>query len=193
MKNLSYLAMLIVILGLILLVGCDGESNNPVQAPHTNQNEIISLAKSENHGPSASGQGILTYGGNGPGRIITFHAVMNADGSVSGKGVLVKVSSNPDYRQQLHFDIDCLNVDGNVAIMSGTITKAVRSMPGDPVWAGRLFQFKVVDNGEGANADPDEITHMDNWEPGDPNIRTCEEDMPWGTMPIEAGNIQVRQ
>jgi hypothetical protein len=143
MKNLSYLATLIAILGLILLVGCDKQSNNPTQVPSSKQSEIISLTKSGDQGPSASGQGSLIYG-DGHRRIFTFHIVTHPNGSVSGEGVLRKVSSKPEQREKIYFDIDCLNVDGNVAIISGMITRAdpIIPNPDDPVEVGQYISLR---------------------------------------------------
>jgi hypothetical protein len=184
--------MLIAIPGFILLVGCDGSSNNPVQIPASGQNEITSLAKSGNDGPSASGQGSFIFE-DGHRRIFAFHAVTHPNGSVTGKGMLTKVSPSPDLRQQFHFDIDCLNVNDNVAIMSGMITRVIRIHPGNPdlVLVGQHIQFKVIDNGEGANADPDEMSYFAHGTPEE--VPPCDEyDVNWNRFTIDAGNIQVR-
>ena len=141
-------------------------------------------------GPSASGQGSLTF--DGVRRIFAFHANTHPDGSVSGNGVLNRVSSDADQRVKFQFDIDCLSVSGNVAIMSGTITK----LPLAPEFVGGPFWFKVVDNGEGANADPDEITLFLFCDPNDPDpdceLLICANDLGLDLNPIEAGNIQVK-
>ena len=186
MKNLT---MVVAMLGFVLLTGCNEPSNNPLQAP---QDETTSLTKSGNDGPSASGQGSRTYE-EGWRRVFAFHAATNSDGSVSGSGTYNRVSADPSLRLKFDFDIDCLVVDGNVAIMMGIITKSKYSG-----WVGRHFQFKVVDNGEGANAAPDQMTHFANWEPGVPNdtvpfIPNCGDDLGWELWNIEQGNIQVTQ
>lgn len=186
MRNL---ATLIAILGFVLLVNCDGPANNPVQAPVSGQDETNSLAKSGDKGPSASGQGSLIYG-NGDRRILTFHSVTHPDGSVEGQGVYRRVSSNPEQRVQFDFYIDCLNVQDNVAIMSGMITRVVRLTPNpdDPIEVGQYIQFKVIDHGEGATADPDETS----WFAHGPDVPSCFEDVGWDLFIIDAGNIQVR-
>jgi hypothetical protein len=110
------------------------------------------------------------------------------NGSVSGSGVLKR---NPN-GTKIQFDIDCLSVDGNVAIMSGTITK----LPVAPEFEGGSFWFKVVDNGEGANSDTDEITLFSFCPPGDAeceaDLGDCGNDSGLELITIEAGNIQVK-
>lgn len=189
MKNLLYLTMLIAILGFILLVGCSNQSDNPVQVPTSDQNETISFAKSGYQYPSASGQGSFIYE-DGHRRIFTFHAVTHPNGSVEGQGVYRRVSSNPEQRMQFDFYIDCLNVQGNMAIMSGMITRVVRLTPDpdDPIEVGQYIQFKVIDHGEGAKADPDEMS----WFAHGPDVPPCYEDVGWDLFTIDAGNIQVR-
>ena len=179
------------ILGFVLLLGCDGPSSNPLQVSSPDQNEIDGLAKSGDQFPSASGQGSFIFV-DGHRRIFTFHAVTHPNGSVTGKGLLTKVSSNPDQRQQFYFDIDCLNTDGNVAIMSGIITRVVRVLPDnyDYVETGQHIQFKAIDNGEGANADPDEMSWFAHGTPEE--IPPCDEyDVNFDLFTIDAGNIQV--
>jgi hypothetical protein len=191
MKRVSQLTMLVAILGLILLVGCEKQSNNPTQVLSSNQNEMTGLAKSGDKGPSASGQGSFIYE-DGHRRIFTFHAVTSPDGSVKGAGEIRKVSSNPELREKIHFDIDCLDVNGNVAVMSGVITSAgpIVYNPGDPVAVGEYVQLKVVDHGEGANAAPDEIS----WCNHGFEVPPCDvEDVTYDLFDIDAGNIQVRE
>lgn len=165
MKRITYLSMLIIF-SLILLSACEEQSNNPASS---NQNETTVLAKAG--GPSVNGQATITYEGTDLRRIITFHAKTDANGMVKGQGVLNKVSSDSGSRLHLQFDIDCLNVNGNTAIVSGIITKS-----SDPFYTERTFQFKIVDNGEGANAEPDLITHMANWGPDEESF-DCGQDV----------------
>ena len=174
------------------IVDCAKQSNNPVQVPTSDQNEIISLVKSGNVGPSATGQGSLIYS-DGDRRIFTFHALTHPNGSVEGQGVYRRVSSNPERRMQFDFYIDCLNVQGNMAIMSGMITRVVRLTPNpnDPIEVGQYIQFKVIDNGEGAKADPDQMSYFAHG-PLDA-VPPCDQyDLNWGLFTLDAGNIQVR-
>ena len=155
-----------------------------------------SFSKSAKKVASASGQGSVIMG-EGWRRIFTFHATAYDNGTVYGKGMLTKVSNNADKRQQFQFEIDCMVIEGNMAILMGTITKEIKSMPGDPVWLGRNFQFKVIDNGEGNKSAPDEMSWFANWAPGNTDdsvqfIPECGEDLQWSFFQIEAGNIQIK-
>lgn len=191
MKNL-YVLLIIIISG-FFFYSCN---ESPSVSPDNLSNKSATTILSKASGPSASGQGVIDRI-HGYQRIITFSATTHPDGSVSGSGQLIKVSSDLNSRQHIKFDIDCLNVNGNTAIMSGTITMVIKNNIQDPaqqlIMAGWLFQFKVVDNGEGANAVPDQITYFANWAPDDPNAATCGEDVGWDLFDIEAGNVQVKQ
>jgi len=86
-------------------------------------------------------------------RSFSFQAQERKDGTVTGSGVLQIPQQGEPGNVDIHFDIDCLNSDGTSAIMSGTVTKSSVWPVGFAVW------FKVVDNGEGANASgPDQMT-----------------------------------
>ena len=96
---------------------------------------------------SASGFGQLHLGL--PFRNFTFSATKELDGTVTGQAQLER----RDNRIRAHIDIDCLNVLGNVAVMSGVYTFA-----SDLDLVGSEVLFAVQDNGEGPSAPPDEIT-----------------------------------
>jgi len=83
-------------------------------------------------------------------RTFSFAAVQRADGSFTGQGQL----SRSDGAVLIHFTIDCLDIVGNVATMSGTITQTnvPDPWPGCPVWV------RVEDNGPGGSSTPDRIT-----------------------------------
>ena len=188
MKTLqTYLLPGVFLLSLTLIMGCT-QTEGPAAQEETSIVEGSPLFKGS--GPSASGQGSLTF--NGVRRIFAFHANTHPNGTVSGNGVLNRVSSDPNDRVKIKFDIDCLSVSGNVAIMSGTTTKL--SFAPDSV--GGPFWFKVVDNSEGANSDPDEITLFFFCFPNDPDPDCddliCANDLGLPLNPIEAGNIQVK-
>ena len=118
MKTLQmYLLPTVFLLSLTLIMGCT-QTEGPAAQEETSIVEGGSLFKG---GPSANGQGSLTF--DGVRRIFAFHANTHPNGSVSGNGVLNRVSSDPNDRVKIEFDIDCLSVSGDVAIMSGTTTK----------------------------------------------------------------------
>jgi hypothetical protein len=145
-------------------------------------------------GESASGHGTLTRpGADGPvKRQFSFSAHVHADGSVTGQAVLI----NPQFEgengnaYQLHVDISCMKVVGNIAVFGGTTKRT-----NDPNLVDAVF-FSVQDNGE-PGKDRDKISSVFFWDDdpatqGDPQacLLTGPLDFPLET--IESGNIQVR-
>lgn len=57
------------------------------------------------------------------------------------------------------FETECLMVDGNEAVYGGTITERVGppAPPSAPFNIGDHAYWKVIDNGQGSNADPDQF------------------------------------
>jgi hypothetical protein len=104
---------------------------------------------------AAAGQAIQSASGFGqvhlglPFRNFAFSATKQLDGGVTGQAQLER----SDNGIRAHIDIDCLNVLGNVAVMSGVYTFA-----SDPASVGSDVLFAVQDNGEGPSAPPDQIT-----------------------------------
>jgi hypothetical protein len=131
---------------------------------------------------SASGFGQVHLGL--PFRNFSFAATKESDGTVTGQAQLER----HDLGTFIHIEIDCLNVLGNIGVMSGIVTAT--NSPILPVGSDELFA--VQDNGEGPGAPADEITLAysdlgiscaDITDPGllDPFLFT-----------IENGQIQVR-
>lgn len=135
-----------------------------------------------NSGPYAGGHGNLFS--DGELRTFSFHARTFKNGITRGNLVV----KNRELGIRVKAKIDCLDIIGNQATMSGFITQVNGDDPsliGDKIW------FRVVDNGEGQRNKSDLITlviaELD--EPGDPE--DCEEDFELELMNIFAGNIQV--
>lgn len=85
-----------------------------------------------------------------------------------------------------HFEIDCLNVDGNTATMSGNIT-----LPRD--LAGFVpFVFRVVDNGHGRGVDQVSLISFAEQPAGvDCNSAEADFDPALSLFPIVRGNVTV--
>ncbi len=81
--------------------------------------------------------------------VIAFNAVKQVDGAVTGQLIL----QNRYFDTRLKMTIDCLAIDGNVAVMSGVSTQFTF-----PQFVGVGVWFVVEDNGEGVNAPPDRAT-----------------------------------
>jgi hypothetical protein len=174
MKSLK-LSMFVLLLagGMALFLGSCSKESNFSDTANSTKGEL----KAGNT-PSANGQGSLVV--NSVVRHFSFRAITKQNGTVEGSGVL---NYNGNGNIQIKFSIDCLNVAGNMATMSGAVTAS-----NDEVWpVGTPVSFRVLDNGEGSGSDPDQITLLQQsfgydcytW-PGLP------------LNPITAGNIQVK-
>lgn len=128
---------------------------------------------------SATGSGQTTSGT----QLRTFSFTARTDSSNNSSGQAELFNRNTGTR--LHMTIDCLNVAGNVATMSGTVTQdnLAGAFVGDPIW------FQVVDNGEGAGAPPDLISLVFIFL-GPPGV-PCTSPLVPASIPIEGGNVQV--
>lgn len=134
------------------------------------------LAQGDGVVHSATGSGHLELGGEL--RTFSFSSVEQNDGAVTGQAQLQArlVDSTT------HVEIDCLNVVGNIAIVSGTLDSGITGA------------FAVEDNGEGGNAPPDRITLLNTgpfFTPGICMVLTPAVVAPF-LLPIDEGNVQVR-
>ena len=115
-------------------------------------------------GHSAQGSGHVTFGAT--------HENGNAEVNDATAGV------------RAHIDVNCLNVIGNYAIVSGVVTRS-----NDPTLVGDEAAFAVQDNGEGAKAPPDLMSIVNFYNVGvGPDCRVLSE---YDLVPLEGGNIQV--
>ena len=103
---------------------------------------------------SATGSGHFQYpsptGGTAL-RTFSFEAHAYSDGTVSGNAQVKNRATD----QTLNIHIDCLNVLGNIAVVSGIAWSATG--PGNT--NGDDAIFAVEDNGQGAAAAPDKVTY----------------------------------
>lgn len=132
--------------------------------------------------PTAStGNGQLTVGGEL--RTFAYTAITGPDGNVKGQAQL----NNRATGNKLHSSINCLNVVGNTAVVSGLI---VRSTGGAfDNWTG---VFAVQDNGEGGSDPADRLALTFLFPPGSGVTCFTFPFAAFPTAPIEGGNIQVR-
>lgn len=179
------LSLSLFVIGLMTMFSsCQKEEGNISQNDNLNLNNTEIQTRAS--GPSANGHGTISFEGlpiDGEGfRHFTFHAKEMPNGSVKGSGVLTYVGGVTN----LKFDIDCLSVDGNHAIMSGVTTKDNQN----PENEGLLCWFEVYDNGEGSGANPDQMSLY--YRGTDPMTYDCVNDFDVSIYEIEGGNIQVK-
>jgi hypothetical protein len=114
---------------------------------------VASPAAGDRAGQAATGSGhfevTLDTGVTGV-RTFAFEASRSSDGTVTGQAQI----DNRAAGQRLHIRIDCLNVIGSIAVMSGTLTQAA----GAGIAVGDAAIFAAQDNGEGAGAPADRVT-----------------------------------
>jgi hypothetical protein len=146
---------------------------------------------------SANGHGTLNAtndDGRSVKRQFSFTAKRQPDGTVKGQAQLVNpaFTGTPDSNApfQLHMEISCMKVVGNIAVMGGMATRT-----NDPNLLDAAY-FTVQDNGEPGKG-RDKISRVFFFDGipgsgGDPQacLLTGPNDFPLET--IEAGNIQVR-
>jgi len=131
-------------------------------------------------GHSAKGSGTIQFASNR--EHISFSALQRPDGTASGSAEVHDISAGVNVR----IEVDCLNVIGNVATISGIVTKS--SNPAS-VPEGYEGIFQVVDNGEGNDAPPDLMSQVNFFEVG--TGTDCHFPGEFDLVPIEHGNVQV--
>ena len=100
---------------------------------------------------SATGSGQIHVSGDL--RTFTFNAQTDSLGVTTGQ----TQGFNRNAGVRWHGTLNCLNVMGNVATMSGVVTDISPVTPPNFV-VGSNIVFQVIDNGEGKNAPPDLIS-----------------------------------
>ena len=133
---------------------------------------------------SATGSGHMVRP-DGTLRSFSFNAQRYADGTSTGQLQL----NSRSFDVVVHIKIDCLRVVGNVAHLSGRITRVSNPDEGE---VGELNRVEVRDNGEGPGVPPDQISTIP-VNPDDADPTTCV-DPPTNTTirPVQNGNVQVR-
>lgn len=131
-------------------------------------------------GASANGQGFI----NEPlgKRTFSFSVLTKPDGSVTGQATLHKRATTLFFAK---VDVNCLNVVGNTATVSGVVTNS-----SNPAAIGLVALFRVTDNGEGQGNSSDQISGLYFDAPDSGTDCRIPDFIPQVT--IEGGNIQVK-
>ena len=131
--------------------------------------------------PSATGSGHTLVAGEL--RTFSFFAQQNPDATARGTAEI----NNRFIDEMFQIDVDCLKIAGNVAIVSGVITRHT-----DLHAVGLTGIFAVTDAGEGGHAVSDSVTQVFLFRPG---TVTCQDPDPSDVRafatPIVSGNVQV--
>jgi len=137
---------------------------------------------------AAFAQGTVLHSAQGSGHIhfatnqefISFSAVQHAGGTVTGTANVHDISAGVTAR----IDVNCLNVLGNTATISGIVTQS-----SDPTLVGFEGIFQVVDGGEGRGT-VDLMSLANFFAVG--TGTDCSVPGEFDLVPVEQGNVQVR-
>jgi hypothetical protein len=100
-----------------------------------------------------------THGSNAFGPFTYSWSGTENNGGVHGSAYLEQVFGPPfNTTIQVTLETECIMKDGNEVVYGGVITQVANSPfpPGGPYDIGNTLYFKVIDNGQGANAAPDQ-------------------------------------
>jgi hypothetical protein len=117
-------------------------------------------------------------------RTFSINGKVMPNGSVDGTWQL-RVHRGPNGGAKLHGRVTCMVIEGNRAWLAGIVERAV----GDH--AGKAYGFKVVDNGEGRNAAPDQFASRRFPPSAEEYCAEQPDDLAHPVHDLEAGNIQV--
>jgi hypothetical protein len=139
-------------------VSCDQQPVEPVndQAATTQFNAVHGVM----HRVSVGGADVRKAGGEKPADAnLSLVAIMRSDGSVKGEW-----QDSFGKLWTLHMNVDCLNVVGNEAWVSGV----VRRFSIAPEFAGRAAIIRVADNGVSRNDPADQASKIEVEGAGEP-------------------------
>ena len=120
-------------------------------------------------------------------RSFSFSAREYSNGVVKGQWQAFGRAAEPP--TVVHGRVTCFTIEGNTAWVAGIID---RSSSPDEVPAGQERGWKVVDNGEGAGADPDQISITVAIPDGYSAADWCDSGIGVEMHPVQYGNIQIR-
>jgi hypothetical protein len=163
----------------LALVSCD--HSDPLESSPESVVRVASVSAAAPLTASATGAGNTIVAGEL--RTFSFTARLEDDGTTRGTAQV----NNRMVNEMFQLDLDCLQVAGNIAIMSGIITRHT-----DTTAIGLTGVFGVIDNGAGAGDPRDEITQVFFFRPG---LVSCRDVDPalvrLNATPVVGGNVQV--
>ncbi|HEU4561726.1 MAG TPA: hypothetical protein VFS20_28130 [Longimicrobium sp.] len=119
-------------------------------------------------------------------RRMEIHARKSTDGTVSGKFIIRQQWGDEN---TLEADIVCFTIVGNRAFVSAVLT-AVNGVPYEDYFS---FRVVMVDNGEGANAAPDQASQAFSFQqPGQPQLFCNNASLVLPMHDLVRGNLVIR-
>ena len=171
-------AALICTVATLLFLGCGTESPTGVE-----KLTDVTLSKA---GQQQSVTGHVETGSGGIFEKYSFAAVRHRDGTVTGEWQ-TRVEFPSGFQITAHGNVTCLviDTDGKTATIGGIVESSTFR---PEILVGSDATWIVVDNGEGANAPPDEATDLSFGS----LVSACGDFTFAPLTPIARGNIQVR-
>lgn len=177
---------LAISVGLLMALACADSVTEPGADP-------LAPAFSASHGrvvQSVTGSGsFVVPTQEGDWRTFAFTARRYDDGTVAGQWQRIRREDGNAADSKSHGVVTCFTIDGDAAWIGGYATTGLFSDP-----PNNETGFRVVDNGQGANADPDQMS-LEFVGAGEGFAADYCETTPESPSPLfdlEAGNIQVK-
>jgi hypothetical protein len=168
------LAKMLPLVAVVGLLGCGEGTTEPNEA----DTPLLAMGGANPVVQSVTGSGQTTRP-SGIWRTFSMNARKYADGTVEGQIQLNNHVSNQGWKWSRRYIVTCMAIEGNQAWIGGFKWKTDTEVV-----------LRVVDNGEGKNADPDQISYI----PGGNAAQFCVDKPGFPLLrDVEAGNIQVRQ
>ena len=164
--------ILLATIGLLLISGCSMEKDD-TQTEKQNRDLVyvfnsngenlvleessldkILSNKSNTKVHTNRGNSAHTHGDYNDGSISLSWSGTENNGGMHGSAIFELLIEDPFGFVSLTMETECVMVEGNEAIYGGTFTKVLN--PAGPFMVGNIMYFKVIDNGQGNNASPDQ-------------------------------------
>ena len=168
-------------LALTALLACE-----PVLEPEATAADPSPVFAVGRVGQSVTGSGSFLFGAFN--RTFSFTARIHADGSVAGQWQRVTHNGLPG-QSRSHGEITCLNIVGNQAWLGGFKTLSTTGNV-DPPNNGVIW--RVIDNGQGRRAPPDQMSGQGVGRSPEAVASYCTDTPGGNVFDLTAGNIQVR-
>ena len=173
----------LTMLTLLLMAGCDSATSVDEADFSPDEGDISALAFSKRSTPRATGSGHFFDTRFPPDPLYRSFSFTAIEGSAKGRWQVF----NRNGPTRVAGTVECVSFLANRAWFAGTITQS-----NIPDRIGTILGFSVVDNGRGAGAPPDQLTHLPTIGSAEDYCRDQPEETRFGLIDIENGDILVR-
>jgi hypothetical protein len=181
-----YLRTAVAIAGLCLAAACAEDGQRVLTSPEAS---FSADANSNGVVQSVSGSAHILIEAPVVGRrLMTVNAVKRADGSVSGRW---RTEQQADGGNTFEGTVTCFTIIGNDAWLGGELT----TLNGQPPAQRHAALFRLMDNGSGNDAPPDQSSTVGLINNPDYSLAYCDSTPDLPELPLQEvvqGNIQIR-